>query len=316
MGPHGPKRPVSLSFIILYCVAIYFKTQYTYNCVYCFNMSATGKYAEEPQLRIPIQDDPTPLQVPCPTPTTTFNDFLQELLRHSYTTQSSYNSMERSRTAAFSAKRRWELLQECLLEQVLPNTLCSYRDSNAHGLAFPKHHEAMLRDQLDALRFEKQAKFAQLHQSKVAFRLHCPEHLYLQGLKFAHARVRERDIAHVAKLANKLRRLCDSSTWSKASLRECVVNKSSHVLTKHEEQLLGLGLSFSLLPRSEAVVDVLAAIQDLEAKAKDIVPEINTIKGYALTGLNQLTKPRGGLARLLQRGKQSLQDNQDFIIMK
>ena len=33
MGPHGPKRPVSLSFIILYCVAIYFKTQYTYNCV-------------------------------------------------------------------------------------------------------------------------------------------------------------------------------------------------------------------------------------------------------------------------------------------
>ena len=77
-----------------------------------------------------------------------------------------------------------------------------------------------------------------------------------------------------------------------------------------------MGLSFSLPPRSESVVNVLAAIQDLQAKAKDIAPELNTIKGFALTGLNELTKPRGGLPRRLHRAKQSLQHNQDIIITK
>ena len=71
----------------------------------------------------------------------------------------------------------------------------SYRDSNAHGLVFPKHHEAILLDHMDALRIEKQAKFAHLHHCKLVFRLHCPEHLYSQGFKLAHARAKEKDLA-------------------------------------------------------------------------------------------------------------------------
>ena len=227
-------------------------------------MDATGRYTGD-------RNDPRPAS------STMFYAYLQELLRHGHPIQLAYNSMERARIAAYSSKRRWQHLRDCLLEQVLPKSMSCHKDSNAHGLAFPKHHEAMLRDQMDALRFEKQSKFAHLHHCKLAFRLHCPEHLYLKGLKFAHDRALVKDRAHVVKLADKLRRLCDSSSWSKAALHECVINKSAHTLTKHETQLLGLGLSFSLPPRSESVVNVLAAIQDLQAKAKDIAPELNTI---------------------------------------
>ena len=113
-----------------------------------------------------------------------------------------------------------------------------------------------------------------------------------------------------------IRRLCKNSPWASASQTDCVVNLSSYSLSTNELQLLGLGLAYSLPPRSDSVLDVLVALQDLETKARDIAPELHTIKGFALTGLTDLTKPIGTLPRRLDQAKRSLQQNPDIIIMK
>ena len=126
----------------------------------------------------------------------------------------------------------------------------------------------------------------------------------------------EKDADQTAKHADQLRRLCESSSWSTASLLDCVVNLSTYTLSVHEHQLLGLGLAFSLPPRAETVTDILASLQDLQSRAKDIAPELQTIKGFALTGLNELVKPIGVLPRRLYMAKQSLQRNPDIIILK
>ena len=70
-------------------------------------------------------------------------------------------------------------------------------------------------------------------------------------------------------------------------------------------------------PRPETcVTEVLGALQLLESNARDIAPELKTIKGFALTCLNDLGKTKRGLPRRLESAKQDLLNNKDIIIVK
>ena len=106
------------------------------------------------------------------------------------------------------------------------------------------------------------------------------------------------------------------SAWSTASLTDCVENLSSYTLTTEEHQLLGLGLAFALPPRPETCADVITAIQHLESYARDIAPELRTLKGFVLTGLQHLNKAGAGLPRRLRVALQSLRTNSSVIILK
>ena len=223
--------------------------------------------------------------------------------------------MERAKLAAHNAKQRWHFLRECFAEQVLPKSMQHLKRYNSNGHPFPQQQEAILLDQIAAAHREKQEKFAQLHHCKRIFRRHCPRDLYLQGLSLAHEVTIRNDEETSWKHRDIIRRLCKNSPWASASQTDCVVNLSSYSLSTNELQLLGLGLAYSLPPRTESVLDVLVALQDLETKARDIAPELHTIKGFALTGLTDLTKPIGTLPRRLDQAKRSLQQNPDIIIM-
>ena len=277
-------------------------------------MPATGKYTRKHGRDLPSR--PRNRHRAPTTITMMFRLFIQELLLISHPTQQSYNRMERARIAAYSAKGHWIHLRNCLREQVLPKSMRSSKDTNALGAAFPYHHQTKLQDALVQAYLTKQEKFAYLHYCKRVFRYQCPQHIYLQGLNFAYNVTMEKGADQTAKHADQLQRLCESSSWSTASLLDCVVNLSTYTLSVHEHQLLGLGLAFSLPPRAETVTDILASLQDLQSRAKDIAPELQTIKGFALTGLNELVKPIGGLPRRLYMAKQSLQRNPDIIILK
>ncbi len=58
------------------------------------------------------------------------------------------------------------------------------------------------------------------------------------------------------------------------------------------------------------------ALQHLESTARDIAPELKTIKGFAITCLNDLGKNRCGLPQQPHSAKQGLQNNKDIIILK
>merc|ERR1712055_966654 len=118
------------------------------------------------------------------------------------------------------------------------------------------------------------------------------------------------------KLTAKLQCLMQESAWSTASLTDCVENLSSYTLTTEEHQLLGLGLAFALPPRPETCADVITAIQHLESYARDIAPELRTLKGFVLTGLQHLNKAGAGLPRRLRVALQSLRTNSSVIILK
>ena len=117
------------------------------------------------------------------------------------------------------------------------------------------------------------------------------------------------------KLNGKLQHLCDRSAWTRYSLTECVTNLSAYDLTKNQLLLLGLGLSFAMPPRPEDCVDFMAALQDLESYARDIIPELKTLKGFALNGIDHLTKHVSGLPKRYLQALHELQRNKDIMIL-
>ena len=54
---------------------------------------------------------------------------------------------------------------------------------------------------------------------------------------------------------------------------------------------LDLGLSFTLPPCSEIGANLLVSIQDLLTYAHSITPELNALKGYILSAIQDLPKP-------------------------
>ena len=161
---------------------------------YFNNMNATPNYIKSPRL---IQRRPR-RRPNTATIWFSLSLFLQELLLISHAAQQSYNRMQRAQTAAHSAKRRWQFLRDCHQEQVLPASLCSAKDTNADGVAFPVYQERRLWDALKKAEYEKQEKFAHLHYCKRIFRSHCPRQLYLHGLNFAYNKTMENDAAQAS----------------------------------------------------------------------------------------------------------------------
>ena len=118
-------------------------------------------------------------------------------------------------------------------------------------------------------------------------------------------------------LKTKLERLILQSTWNTAALPDCVKNLSSHTLTPDERSLLGLGLSFALPPRPETYTDLITSIMQLESYARELVPELRTLKGCVLSALQDLDKKLGvGLPRRFHIALQSLRRNSSIIILK
>ena len=268
-------------------------------------MPATVKYNNQPSLASSIVSIAAKLL------------FFQQLYNFRPAARQSYDQYERAKLAAHSAKSRWQFLRDCKAEQVLPKSMQHLKRYNSSGHPFPQQQEAILRDQIASAHREKQQKFAHLHHCKRTFRNNCPrQSLYLHGLSLAHEVAKDIDKTTSWKHSDKLRNLCNKSPWASAAQTDSVVNLSSHTPSPLELQLLGLGLAFSLPPRKESVLDVLVALQDLQSKARDIAAELNTIKGYALTGLCDLTNPLGTLPRRLEQAKHSLQRNAGIIILK
>ena len=248
---------------------------------------------------------------------TTFHLFLSMPQALEVGVKHHYQVMERAFIAAYSARLRWKFLRSCLQEQVLPHSLQHLMSYNASGEAFPDHWKALLKDRIiDAAR-EKQDKFIHRNHCKNKFNELCPTELIAQSHQLAFRRAQHLDGIQQVKHQSKLQRLCSKSLWANASLTDCVVNLSDHQLTDNELQVLGLGMSFALPPRPETcTMSVLAALQDLESTAKEIAPELRTIKGFAITCLNDLSKSNGELPQRLHSAKKGLQYNKNIIIVK
>ena len=120
----------------------------------------------------------------------------------------------------------------------------------------------------------------------------------------------------IANHKDKLQRLIDESPWGNAALLDCVSNLSSHALTDYQHQLLGLGYSFALPPRSDTCTDFLVNLNNLQSYATDIRPELQTLRGLGLSYLQHLESNVTGLPRRFIIALKELKRNDDIICLK
>ena len=91
---------------------------------------------------------------------------------------------------------------------------------------------------------------------------------------------------------------------------------SSYALTDYQHQLLGLGYSFALPPRSDTCTDFLVNLNNLQSYAADIRPELQTLRGLGLSYLQHLESNVTGLPRRFMTALQELKRNDDIICLK
>ena len=199
---------------------------------------------------------------------------------------------------------------------MLPRTLQHLMASNATGAAWPKHCDAVIEDHIASAYQTKEHKIRHALRCKRNFVLLCPPRLLPKCERLVKLTANYHKDAQLNRMQSQLKRLCDKSVWNKSSFSDCVVNLSNYTLDQTELQLLGLGLSFSLQPRAETGVDVLEAINNLQSRAYGIAPELQTLKGFVLTGLNNLANTREALPRRYNKALQALQRNPNLIILK
>ena len=217
---------------------------------------------------------------------------------------------------AHSAKLNHWFMRECLAEQLLPKFLQHLSTSNASSHPFPGHWQSVISDHIAFNKRVKEEKFRQAHLAWLNLTQVIPPSTLLSCKTLASRTLDHYVKTRSAKLRCKLQRLITQSSWNTASLHDCVQNNSSHVLTSDEHTLLGLGLAFSLPPKPETYTDLITSIQHLESYARNLVPELRTLKGCVLTALHQLNNKGAGLPRRLNKALQSLKGNAQLMILR
>ena len=156
-----------------------------------------------------------------------------------------YRAIERIHLKIVGAKERLNFLRRCIEEKVIPRSMSwLWRISNDEP--FPKEAMSYMRNAITDLRMEIDQLYYKLRGRKRTFfkNVDNPHLRYklqscLKQVSEKHRVIKQRD------LENKLKNLIDRSPWSKFSIRNNVVNKSSFCLNDCHLELLGYGLNFA-----------------------------------------------------------------------
>ena len=155
-------------------------------------------------------------------------------------------------------KLQLKFLQDCLQEQVCPKSLLPFtlrRDDTP----FPEVARITLLERIRNVKMEIEETYFRVRKCLRELKGKLDENTLVVLFETADIKYSAEVLANKRRLERKLVNLCDDSLWSKCVLPNSILNLSSYELSKDEEAVLGLGLSFALKPNKDAALDFVAS---------------------------------------------------------
>ncbi|XP_076032433.1 uncharacterized protein LOC143020157 [Oratosquilla oratoria] len=100
-----------------------------------------------------------------------------------------------------------------------------------------------------------------------------------------------------------------------SGFRQNITNLSSVTLTKHEHEVLGLGVGFALKPDNNHVLDYIVGFDRFIA-SNDYDKDLHCLKGVLLQGIADCFKQDRGLPKRLKQAVESLSNYNNIIISR
>ena len=155
-------------------------------------------------------------------------------------------------------KLQLQFLQDCLQEQVCPKSLLPFTLRQV-AVPFPDVARIILQERILNVKREIEETYFRLRKCLRELKGKLDDHILVVLFETADIKCSSEVSTNKRRLERKLINLCNDSPWSKCTLPNSILNLSSYELSKDEESVLGLGLSFALKPSKDAALDFVSS---------------------------------------------------------
>ncbi|XP_076036095.1 uncharacterized protein LOC143022045 [Oratosquilla oratoria] len=208
-----------------------------------------------------------------------------------------------------------QFLKNCLEEQVCPKSF-GFHKHRQLGHSFPAYLSEFMKERIKIVSLDCDSAFHRVRTATRNLKLLCPNvHTYNLLSRVALGKALHISKKHSEILNLKLTRLCNNSVWSKFSLTNNVINQSNVILTKFEQEVLGLGVSFALKPVKHHALDYIIGF-DKFMTANEYDKDLQCLKGVLLQGIMDCFKDDNGLPKRYKQAVNNLLKHKNIIITR
>ena len=169
----------------------------------------------------------------------------------------SYKRYEKALCNTKKLKARKSFLRSCLEEQVLPKSLKVHLECDYSPFHIVK--QELLKDRIQSIDLKINHEYRVLRRRHQELRYFANSPLVSQMENNAHSYAKFQEQQTYSRLQHKIELLCKQSMWNRFTMPENIVNMSSCQLSALENQVLGLGLSFTLPPSKRDIISTAAS---------------------------------------------------------
>ena len=211
-------------------------------------------------------------------------------------------------------KNQRHFVQECVKEQLIPK-MYGFRRWFKPTEPFPVSARIFLEERINYVKQELYLTRRDINDTCNNLRFLCPDDDTFNYLRrFVYHRAIRGSISHQNSLRNKMKRLISSSVWNNMGNNDNILNLSTRLLTRCEQIVLNLGVSFALKPGKECYLDYVANFDKYCAR-RNYEKSDMCLKGLILSGI-ETGIDNNPLPDRLIKAITSLKKCDDIIISK
>ena len=256
---------------------------------------------------------------------TNLRSYCLNLLSSHFDFKKSFYTFRDAHISAHKSKLQLKFLRDCLENCIIPKSLLPNRLMFTNNNPFPEAAKEILLEYIERVNLEVDANFRKVRHSFKIFessfnRSGCSDDdfykltqyvFYINSIKSKQTQIR---------LMNKFEGLFQNSPWFKYSNPDNVKNLSSTLLTLDQLVVLGYGLSFSLPPSKDDVLEFLTSYSKFEyfnTNSNEFLPQdFSTLKGFILNSLYRELNNGKKIPKRFHQAISYLKQNNDLIICK
>jgi hypothetical protein len=223
-----------------------------------------------------------------------------------------YRTYERHLTSFNRRKIQLRFLQDCRAEQVTPK----HFDVKLfeHGEPYSQIKKLIIQDAITNCKSEIEDSHFYVRRGYSNLRYFVHPCLLKHIVDIAHNTARHVSSRHETRLNDRLHSLCKHSTWNKFTVRNSVINLSTHQLSEDQHILLGFALNFSLPPSQRDTIATATCFENFTFRYRDQLINPDLIRGAAIPFLASLSKHHYLLPKRFNRSMQELRQNDDIVV--
>ena len=247
------------------------------------------------------------------------------LLNSHHVFKKPYYTFRDDHISAHKCKMQLKFLRDCLENCIIPKSLLPNRLKFTNNNPFPDAAKEVLKENIQRVKAEVETKFKKVRSSFRFFETFiknkgCNDEDFYKLTQYVFHISAIKSKQTQFQLMNKLEDLFRNSPWVKYSNPDNVKNLSSTPLTLDQLVVLGYGLSFSLPPSNEDVLEFLTNYSKFEyfnSQHNDFLPQdFATLKGFILNSLYKELNDGKKIPKRLHQAISYLKQNDTLIICK